>query len=437
MRGAQVFDGVVGLTQCPIAHNKSFNYTWLVDEQPGTYWYHTHDRNLYPSDQVDFIRGPLIVHEHDADISEYTLGDGYQAGKERILFYTTPNLLNGEQQPEIEVENGEYRFRIINGDGDNSYFFSIEGHKMKVVATDAYPIEHYETDVIQISIAERYDVLVNFNIKNSTKNVWIRATPDISSSSGGTFGILKIRKNKNVPYTKTVPPSQGKMLNTAGKDVLNCYNTTEEDYICHNVTDLNSTVTRNLLDSTDYHTYDIQDDPAGAGWQVSIDQGIFAKNEIPCEAAIKLSSRNRWSNNTNVLPLPTSKSVTIVLRSKTNIDFHPMHLHGHHFEILEIVKRQPFKNCEPVDLQTGFSQPIEQLMNRKKQGVLKDTVFLPPCGAVAVRINSDNRGIWFFHCHINYHLHHGLALVLDEGGYLFSQNRFPADYPSCGPCEQR
>ena len=170
-------------------------------------------------------------------------------------------------------------------------------------------------------------------------------------------------------------------------------------------------------------------------WQVSIDGGIFAKNEIPCEAAIKRSSRNRWSNNTNVLPLPTSKSVTIVLRSKTNFEFHPMHLHGHHFEILEIVKRRPTENCEPVDLQTGFSQPIGQLMNRKKQGVLKDTVFLPPCGAVAVRINSDNRGIWFFHCHINYHLHHGLALVLDEGGYLFSQDRFPGDYPSCGPCE--
>ena len=52
-----------------------------------------------------------------------------------------------------------------------SYFFSIEGHKMTVVTTDAYPIQTYETDVIQIFIAEWYDIiiLVKFDISSSKK----------------------------------------------------------------------------------------------------------------------------------------------------------------------------------------------------------------------------------------------------------------------------
>ena len=78
-----------------------------------------------------------------------------------------------------------------------------------------------------------------------------------------------------------------KTLNSSGKDVLNCYNRTDEKFTCHSVTDLSSTVQRNLWDSTDFHTFDIQDAPSRNGnWQVSIDRGIFAKNEIPCEVAI-------------------------------------------------------------------------------------------------------------------------------------------------------
>ena len=72
-------------------------------------------------------------------------------------------------------------------------------------------------------------------------------------------------------------------------------------------------------------------------------------------------------------------------------------------------------------------------MKRQKQGVLKDTVILPAGGAVALRINSDNPGVWFFHCHIHIHLLSGLAFVLNEGNFMHSQitQELPVDYPSC------
>lgn len=38
--GANAMDGVVGVTQCAIAHNHNFTYRFTLDDkQHGTYWY--------------------------------------------------------------------------------------------------------------------------------------------------------------------------------------------------------------------------------------------------------------------------------------------------------------------------------------------------------------------------------------------------------------
>jgi FtsP/CotA-like multicopper oxidase with cupredoxin domain len=56
---------------------------------------------------------------------------------------------------------------------------------------------------------------------------------------------------------------------------------------------------------------------------------------------------------------------------------HPMHLHGHFFQV---------------------------------GGALKDTVIVPPhMGRVTFDFVADNPGRWFFHCHNIYHLEAGMA----------------------------
>ncbi len=75
----KIYDGVVGVTQCAIpprvdyvfdgsningyeSNSNNFVYEFVVEEDPGTYWYHTHAGAL---DLVDAVRGPLIVHPRD------------------------------------------------------------------------------------------------------------------------------------------------------------------------------------------------------------------------------------------------------------------------------------------------------------------------------------------------------------------------------------
>jgi len=61
------------------------------------------------------------------------------------------------------VEQGNmYRFRLIGAQGLYAYRFSVDGHKLSVVATDGFWVEPVEeVDYIIIHTGERYDFLLN------------------------------------------------------------------------------------------------------------------------------------------------------------------------------------------------------------------------------------------------------------------------------------
>ncbi|KAL1858719.1 hypothetical protein Plec18170_002925 [Paecilomyces lecythidis] len=56
--GTNWMDGTAGITQCPIPPGKSFVYKFTIENQYGTFWYHSH----YSTQYMDGLFGPLIVH---------------------------------------------------------------------------------------------------------------------------------------------------------------------------------------------------------------------------------------------------------------------------------------------------------------------------------------------------------------------------------------
>ena len=62
---------------------------------------------------------------------------------------------------------------------------------------------------------------------------------------------------------------------------------------------------------------------------------------------------------------------------------HPMHLHGHHFQVVGI-------NGKPV------------------RGAVRDTVVVPPMSTVTIAFDANNPGRWAFHCHHLYHMAAGM-----------------------------
>jgi FtsP/CotA-like multicopper oxidase with cupredoxin domain len=90
---------------------------------------------------------------------------------------------------------------------------------------------------------------------------------------------------------------------------------------------------------------------------------------------------------------------TIVVAEKDRIEVtmpnmsmmaHPMHLHGHHFQVVAID-------------------------GRRFDGAMRDTVHVPPHRSVTIAFDAVNPGEWAFHCHHLYHMATGMMGVVRYG----------------------
>jgi FtsP/CotA-like multicopper oxidase with cupredoxin domain len=95
-----------------------------------------------------------------------------------------------------------------------------------------------------------------------------------------------------------------------------------------------------------------------------------------------------WSLNGEYWPKVTAlmiaqgQRVAIEMANQTMMP-HPMHLHGHAFQVVAI-------NGAPFT------------------GAVRDTVLVPPMGGVTIAFDADNPGRWAFHCHNLYHMMTGM-----------------------------
>ena len=95
-----------------------------------------------------------------------------------------------------------------------------------------------------------------------------------------------------------------------------------------------------------------------------------------------------WSLNGQIhgqhtpLPVQRGERVQIVMTNHGDMP-HPMHLHGHHFQVVAIG-------------------------NTALAGAMRDTVLVPPHVQVTIAFDADNPGQWPLHCHHMYHMAAGM-----------------------------
>jgi FtsP/CotA-like multicopper oxidase with cupredoxin domain len=89
-----------------------------------------------------------------------------------------------------------------------------------------------------------------------------------------------------------------------------------------------------------------------------------------------------WSKETPPLPVAQGERVELLFVNQTPMP-HPMHLHGHEFQVMEI-------------------------NDQRFSGAVRDTVLVPPGHRVLVAFDANNPGLWALHCHLLYHLATGM-----------------------------
>lgn len=111
-----------------------------------------------------------------AEVGTIPFWSGMINGKGRHTAYTDePVAYEDSQLSVFEVEEGNlYRFRVIGVQSLYAYRFSIDDHKLILVATDGDMVEPIIADYVIVHSGERYDFILNTTGNNIT-NYWIRA----------------------------------------------------------------------------------------------------------------------------------------------------------------------------------------------------------------------------------------------------------------------
>jgi FtsP/CotA-like multicopper oxidase with cupredoxin domain len=130
-------------------------------------------------------------------------------------------------------------------------------------------------------------------------------------------------------------------------------------------------------------------------YQWMIDDKVFGypKKSIPQDS-------NPSDPPTTQLSVKSGEMVRLILNDDSRMN-HPFHLHGNSFQVLGL-SNPGAGNYSGQRLKT--MNPIR-----------KDNLDIPRQGWAAIQWKADNPGWWFFHCHIEWHLATGMALVVREG----------------------
>ena len=403
-------DGVPYVTQAPVPNGGEFLYTFKPDP-PGFRWYHSHvgdqdARGLFGAFLVEDPREPradvevvLILH----DVPDLHSLHAALAGRSDAPMYLPPGLtatgmraqpfpprmsdrggmdgmsgmsgmnpsagpmrmgdalkylshcISGAaypQTPPLLVKVGQtVRLRILNASPTLTHYVRLANHELRVTHSDGNPLPRPVTvDALRIGVAERYDAW--FEV--TRPGAWLLES--LMGPEGGHRQAMVIRTADAAAHPLQVPPQS--------------------------------------LTGAKLFTYTLAGDgvPLTAGTPESfgtanVRRTLLLGGGTPDQPHWTIDGKV-WPNAPRI-DVRHGDRVEIAFENPTDMD-HPMHLHGHIFELIEVSAQ------------------------RLRRPLAKDTTLVPAGGTARWRFRADSPpGRWMLHCHNLIHQMDGMMTEVD------------------------
>ncbi|HUP53705.1 MAG TPA: multicopper oxidase family protein [Longimicrobiales bacterium] len=370
-------DGVPELTQEAVPPGGTFVYEFVAGPA-GTYWYHSHapyqlDRGLFGPlvvepgrEPLDYDREQILVFDDWLLDPDHPRPDPNAAGgmmgmmegmggmrgmmrggaethvegvRAQPLYdaFTVNGVLGTEHAP-IEVRRGErLRLRLINASASHVVPVRVAGHRLTITHSDGRPVEPFTADTVLLGMGERYDVLVQM-------------------TNPGTWALESLNAAQRAAGLRVPIRYAGARGSATG---------VSETGLVARYSDLRG------LEGTESRRPD-------RVYDLELSGGMMRGPTV-------WTINGRRYPDTEPLEVVEGERVRVRLFNMSMMP-HPMHLHGHFFDVVA-----------PDGRPAG--RPIR-----------KDTVVLDHMQTHVIEFTADNPGPrWFFHCHNIYHQHGGMA----------------------------
>ncbi len=365
-------DGAAPLTQAAVPTGATFDYDFVCPD-PGTYWYHSHNRSR---EQVARgLAGPLIVEDvepwlglpgaasreltlvlddwllnEDGSIVEGRWDDLHAAAHAGRMGNTA--TVNGQPYPVFDLRPQErVRLRIINVATDRIMPINLPGLSPKLIALDGHPVVPRDVETVELAPAQRADIVVDAPVSASTQIGLMLDTGRGNQVELASFNIegepmaAAQETTRPLPSWTTRPRPD---LSSAQKEPLL----------------IEGGAMRGMSEAM-YHgkTMGFRELTShGMAWAFNgvahgMDEPMFEAN-LGRTILMELSNRSAFP--------------------------HGIHVHGHHFTILT---------------RNGVSDPHKDV---------RDTVLIGADEVVEIAFVADNPGKWMIHCHMLSHQASGM-----------------------------
>lgn len=325
------------------------------------------------------------------------------------------------------IKKGErVRLRIINAAAMSSFNIRVPGLPMTVVASDGLPLTPFETDEFQISVAETYDVIIE--PKEDIAYGFIAESIDRSGQCRVTLApemgmVAPIPALRERPLLTMKDMGMGDMDMSGGKEAAG--DMTGMDMSGGDMAGMD----HSKMGGMDHGNMKMRD-PSVAP-QVKMGPGVATLAPMPMdrtgerptglekvphrvmtirdmraltpnpdqrtpsrEIDVNLTANmerymwsmdgEKYSEGSEPLAFRYNERVRVNLINHTMMP-HPIHLHGHFFEVIN---------------------------GQKGQYPRKNVVNVLPGSTVSFHFTADGMGDWGFHCHLLNHMHAGMFRVV-------------------------
>ena len=368
------------------------------------------------------IMRKLKVGEHYFNRTMMTATEGEMSGEMRRMWgemrmnprdisdvtgSTYTYMINGHgpaDNLQLAFNRGErIRLRIINGSAMTFFNVRIPGVPMTVIEADGQPVDPVEVDEFQIGVAETYDVIVapqdgSHAIVAEAMDRSGMGVASLTSHSGHIATPPPLRETPTLTMVDMGMMDHGAMghdMSGGGMD--------------HNMRDTSKLpgdvkvgpgldmVAPMPMDRMDFPGLGLDKVPHRVLRYTDLRAArMNPHREVEREMEIHLTGnmeRYMWSFDGKKFTAVTDDPIRFGFDERVRVKLvnqtmmaHPIHLHGHFFEM--------------VNGADHMHQP------------LKHTIVVQPGGTATFDLTANEPGDWAFHCHLLYHMHAGMMQVV-------------------------
>ena len=491
-RNTPFMDGVPFVTQCPILPGQTFTYRFQAYPK-GTFWYYS----VTGLQRIKGASGALIIRSNTEDAIEHimqvqewyvnrdtndaSLPDNQERTKiqnsQKLLsidgstfkspFVPVNALINGKgdvnglQLHTFYIYEGTpFLFRALGIGAVLPFQISIDGHKLNIIESNGYRIKEVTVDSFIINPGERIAfTITKFNSKSH--NFWIRAKTLIVNSSIEAKAILRYRGNMEQPMTerkKCTTDDRCLVFNCPFKNFPIEQN--KQCITADQVDSLEPTFLSKIPKAANFKEYFLNLEFPGTSI-AAINSRHFLLPPVsaltqPSEISTSCNGQCDQCQCTYSINFLHNETIHLVL---TNMGEgrgwgHPVHLHGHSFELMKIgfptydkitglvLADNEEIRCERIKSSKKYTQcqysiwsdpswsngnlPGLNLINPPR----KDTVVIPSGGYAVIRIRANNPGLWLLHSLVDHQSSFGMSVLFNESfPFVHQPSR---DFPKCG-----